>query len=145
MPDADLVELAQRYVSLTAQLESVRNQMRKALANGADLLPARPTKPPVSGGRTTKPHKSKSRAAVRAKRPESRPKPSSRDEVMARAVLADEAVMTLVRSRPGVRTGEIARSTQAKSTTTVERLRRLKDKGLITGGRNEGWTAASPS
>jgi Mn-dependent DtxR family transcriptional regulator len=42
-----------------------------------------------------------------------------------------------------VNTGQIAQAMGAKSMTTIERLRRLEDKGLVSGGRSGGWTATA--
>jgi hypothetical protein len=128
MMGKDLVELAQRLVELDRETAEVRRRMLALLSNGADTSPAHPPRPARRSGGTAKPPKAKS---------------PSRDEVMAKSAAADEAALVLIRSQPGVKTGEIATATQAKGTTMAERLRRLKEKGLVAGGGSEGWTAAS--
>jgi hypothetical protein len=115
------------------------------LLNGAGDVDARPTQPGERpGGKAKRSSKPKPEAAARQK-PASRPKPPtpSRSEMMAKAQAADEAVLTLIRDKPGVRTGEIVKVTQANGSTMAERLRRLKERGLIGGGGSEGWTATA--
>jgi hypothetical protein len=40
-----------------------------------------------------------------------------------------------------VKTEQIAEAMGAKKVTVIDRLRRLRDRGAIAGGRAEGWTA----
>jgi hypothetical protein len=113
-----LAELARRYVSLSDELESVRDQIKRALMKDAGdaaptprPMPARPTKP---GGHPN----------------------------AAAAQEAEAKIIELLRATPGLGTAAIARSTGAKVNTTAERLKRLKAKGLTVGGGADGWTAA---
>jgi hypothetical protein len=112
-----LVELARRYVSLSDELESVRDQIKRALMKDAGdaaptprPMPARPTKP---GGHPN----------------------------AAAAQEAERQIVELLRATPGMGTAAIARSTGAKVNTTAERLKRMKAKGLTVGGGADGWTA----
>jgi hypothetical protein len=54
----------------------------------------------------------------------------------------DEQLVQLLRSKP-MRPAEITKAMSAKISTTNERLRRLKQKGLIEPCEG-GWTATSP-
>jgi hypothetical protein len=69
----DLVELAKRYVSLTAQLVEVRNAIKRCVLNGAD------PEPPLG------PTQARSKPGQKT----TKPKPPSRDEVMQEAKRAD--------------------------------------------------------
>jgi hypothetical protein len=60
----------------------------------------------------------------------------------ADARAADEQVVELLRARP-MRASEIVAAMNAKTSTISERLRRLKQKGLIEPCEG-GWTATSP-
>ena len=113
----DLVGLAQRYVALSSELEDVRNQMRLALANDGGEAPARPTQ--------GSPRKAAGQEHPAAKK----------------AAVVEGEIMALLRDKPGVGTAEVARATASKTSTTVERLRRLREKGMVTGGGNAGWSA----
>jgi hypothetical protein len=119
MIGGDLVSLAQRLVELDREAAEVRAKMKQILLNGADPEP-RPTSAERSGAKG----------------------PPSKAAVMAQAQAADEQVIALLKEKPGTRTGEIARATGAKGTTTSNRLHRLLDKGLIER-RDEGWAAIS--
>jgi hypothetical protein len=107
-----LIELATRFVALSAQLEETRNAMRIALANGVGEAPVRPTQGPR--------------------------KAAGRDEVMAKAAEIEAKIVALVRERP-MGTAEIAKMTASNVSSTSERLRRLRARGMVAGGRGEGW------
>jgi hypothetical protein len=85
-----LCVLAERFVSLTAELADVRNAMRKALANGAEQSP----RPTVARRKAGKAH------------------PNA-----AKAKGAENAISALVRSQP-MKPAAIAQATQAKISTT---------------------------
>ena len=89
-----LVELAQRYVSLSAELEETRSAMRAALMNGSDRNPTKagPSGPPNKG--------------------------TDRERVLAQSKAADERVLALLREKP-MRPSEIARATQGKLSTNA--------------------------
>jgi hypothetical protein len=88
-----LVELAQRYVSLSAQLEETRNAMRAALMKGSDGNP-------TMAGSPDPPNKGLDREAV-----------------LVQSKAADERVLALLREKP-MRPSEIVRATQGKLSTT---------------------------
>jgi hypothetical protein len=104
-----LVDLAQEFVRLSGALEDVRRRMKAALANGADPTP-NPTRRRGSalGGK--------------------------RDETMAKAAEAEEAIIALLREGPK-RRSEIITVMDAAPSTTQMRLKRLLEKGAI--GRND--------
>ena len=108
-----LVELAQRYVSLSAELEETRNAMRAALMNGSD-------RNPTKAGSSGPPNKG-----------------TDRERVLAQSKEADERVLALLREKP-MRPSEIVRATQGKLSTTRERLRRLRKRGVVEPAE-DGW------
>jgi hypothetical protein len=108
-----LVELAQRYVSLSAELEETRNAMRAALMNGSD-------RNPTKAGSAGPPNKGMDREAV-----------------LTQSKAADERVLALLRENP-MRPSEFARATRAKVSTTRERLRRLRKRGVVEPAE-DGW------
>jgi hypothetical protein len=118
MSGEGLVELARKYVALSDQLEAVRGQIERTVANGAAGEAARPTQPARSSGGSQHPNALK-------------------------AVEAEALIIERLRDRPGMGTAELARATDSKVNTTTERLKRMKAKGLIErqDGREGGWTA----
>jgi hypothetical protein len=108
-----LVELAQRYVALSAELEETRNAMRAALMNGSDGNPTR-------AGSAGPPNKGMNREAI-----------------LTQSKAADERVLALLREKP-MRPSEIAKATRAKLSTARERLRRLRKHGVVEPAE-EGW------
>jgi hypothetical protein len=108
-----LVEPAQRYVSLSAELEETRKAMRAALMSGSD---GNPTKAPSAG-----------------------PLDKGRDRgaILAQPKAADERVVALLRVKP-MRPSEIVRATHGKLSTTRERLRRLRKRGVVEPAE-DGW------
>ncbi len=117
MGSDDLVALAKRFVDLTAELDATRDAMRWLLMNGA-------------GGEA-------------APRPtQARPKPGARHPNAIKAAEIEASIVALLRTTPGMRTAAVAKATGARTSTTVERLKRMKDKGLAQGGGDAGWSAA---
>ena len=108
-----LIELAQRYVSLSAELEETRSAMRAALMNGWD-------KNPTKAGSPDPPNKG-----------------TDRERVLAQSKAADERVLALLRDKP-MRPSEIAKATLGKLNTTRERLRRLRKRGVVEPAE-DGW------
>lgn len=114
MSGEGLVELARRFVALNDELETVRGEIRKAVLNGAGE--ARPFTQP-----SRQPGGSQAR----------------RDAAAAE----EQKIVALIRERP-MRTGEIAKAMAAAGSTTIQRLRRLKEQHRVTGGGEDGWSAA---
>jgi hypothetical protein len=110
-----LVELAQRFVALSAELEQTRNAMRDALANGSDGNPTR-------AGSSGPPNKG-----------------MNREEFLAQSKAVDERVLALLREKP-MKASDIARATRGKLSTTRERLRRLHKLGVVESAA-DGWRA----
>jgi hypothetical protein len=52
----------------------------------------------------------------------------------------DQELVELLRSKP-MRPAEITKAMSAKTSTTNERLRRLRQKGLVAPAESGGWTA----
>ena len=116
----NLVELAQRFVRLSGELDSTRDAMKRLLLNGA-------------GGPSENP--------TPARRPGAKRPRSSRPKTVA-AAQVEETILELLRSSPGLRTAAIAKATAAQRSTTDERLKRLQAKGLIErDDAGAGWRA----
>ena len=110
----DLVELAQKFVRLSGELDSTRDAMKRLLMYGAGTANKNPTPARRPG----------------AKRPQ------------PRGPQAGEAILKLLQSSPGMGTAAIARATAAGRSTTVERLKRLQAKGRIErDDAGVGWRA----
>ena len=116
-----LVELARQYVSLSEQLEGVREQIKLAVLNGGAgdaAITARPIKPAkkAGGAKSSHPH-------------------------IAAAAQAEARILELIRDQP-LKTSQIASATNSKLNTVGERLKRLRDKGLAVSG-DGGWQAVA--
>ena len=115
----NLVELAQRFVRLSGELDLTRDAMKRLLLNGAG-----PNENPTP-----------------AKRPGAKGPQSSHPKAL-RAAEVEETILELLRSSPGLRTAAIAKATAAQRSTTDERLKRLQAKGLIErDDASAGWRA----
>jgi hypothetical protein len=114
-----LVELAQKFVALSAELEETRNAMRAALMNGSDGNP-------MTAGSTGR-HK----------------RGMNREAILAQSKAAEERVLALLREKP-MRPSEIVRATQGKHSTTRERLQRLRKRGVVEPAA-DGWRLAGAS
>jgi hypothetical protein len=87
---ANLVELAQRFVRLSGELDSTRDAMKRLLLNGAAGKPDAPF--------------------ARARRPGAKRPQSSRPKKVATAEI-EQAIVKLLQSSPGMGTAAIARAT----------------------------------
>jgi hypothetical protein len=115
----DLLGLAERFVRLSAELEQTRAAMLASLMNGAGDNP---------------------------KAPFTRPARPSSGRQHLNAIAAKEAeseIIALLRAQPNLTTSAITKATKSRPSTVSERLRRLRERGEISGGGNDGWTAAS--
>jgi hypothetical protein len=118
----DLRALAEKYVTLSGEIEAVRRAMLSCLTNGAGDDPVRPISPArqASGGS----------------------QPSHPNAVTAQQ--AEEKIIEVLRSSPGMGTAAVARATASKVNTTTQRLGRTRERGLITRGDDgSGWTASA--
>ena len=114
----DLVELARRYVTLSNQLEAVRGEIARTVANGAAGEASHPTQPARSSGGSQHPNALK-------------------------AAEAEALIIERLKEQPGMGTAELARATDSKVNTTTERLKRMKVKGLIERDTaSAGWAAS---
>ena len=126
----DLRALAAEYVALQDKVERSRAAMLVALtANGAGDHPVRPTKPARALGGKPQPQPPQSQ--------ELQPKPNH----LEMAKEAEARILGLLKVRP-MRMAEIASEMSARQSTTSERLRRLREKGLVTQA-NGAWEAVS--
>jgi hypothetical protein len=107
--NAGLVELAQRYVDLTAELDDVRGRMKALLLNGAGNG--------AGSDGEQEPRANKRRASG---------KPSA-VEIEAN----ERALIEAITANPGAGPRRLAEITGARPNTTVQRLQRLEARGLI--------------
>ena len=119
MMSENLVELAQRFVRLSGELDLTRDAMKRLLLNGAAGKPDAPF--------------------ARAKRPGAK-RPRLNHPKALRAAKVEEMILKLLQSSPGMRTAAIAKATAAQRSTTDERLKRLQAKGLVERD-DAGWRA----
>jgi predicted Rossmann fold nucleotide-binding protein DprA/Smf involved in DNA uptake len=124
----NLVELAQRFVRLSGELDSTRDAMKRLLMNGAAVKSCidAPSK-----------QRSPNENPTPAKRPGAK-RPQSRHPKALRAAQVEETILELLQSSPGIRTAAIAKATAAQRSTTDERLKRLQAKGLVERD-DVGW------
>jgi hypothetical protein len=115
-----LVELAQKYIALAGEIEGVRDAMKRLLMNGVEGPKENPTPARRSGMKGSQ--------------------PSNKMQVAAEA---ERTIIEMLREQPGLRTGQIAAQMQAGSTTTIDRLKRLKGRGQIEGGGDSGWQVSA--
>jgi hypothetical protein len=115
----DLCELAARYVALEREIQEVRRGMLSALTNGAGAaVLVRPTRAGNQPG-------------------------AKRTAVMEQAAQAERQIADLLREQPR-RMAEIASSMGAPQNTTGERLRRMRERGLIErDGQGGAWRLAT--
>jgi hypothetical protein len=66
-------------------------------------------------------------------------KGTNREAFLAQSKPADERMLALLREKP-MRTGDIARATSGKLSTTREWLRRLHKRGIVESAA-DGWRA----
>ena len=116
---SELVQLAERFVRASAELDAIRNEMRKLLLNGADPNPPRPTRAARPGAKT---------------RPQQHPKTAKSVE----AAKAEAKIVELLKSTPGMRTAAIAKATKSGTTTAAGRLKRLRARSLVERDAGEG-------
>ena len=73
---SELVQLAERFIQASAELDAIRSAMKKLLLNGSDPHPPRPTQPPgqARGARAAKKKKPQKQhpSAVSRRRPRPR-------------------------------------------------------------------------
>jgi hypothetical protein len=117
MAGAGLVELARRYVACADELEGLREQIKLAVVNGEGPPFVKPAR--ASGGS----------------------QPNHPNAV--KAAEAEAAILELIRSRPGQSSAELARATDTKPNTMVQRLDRMRGRGEVSRGDGGGWQASA--
>ena len=115
---SNLVALARRYVALSDELESVRDEIKRAVLNGAGETPKAPFTPAAQRG--------------------DEPPPSAK---MIDAAANEARIIETLRQTPGMGATALAVATSAKKSTTAERLRRLRAKGQVEAAESGGWSA----
>jgi Winged helix-turn-helix DNA-binding len=122
---SDLVELARRYVAASDELESLRSEIRRAVMNG--------------GAPTAEPKANPSSPAARRAAGQ-RHHPNA-----IQAAKIDQKVLDLLKATPGLKVGELAKATGLKTSTTSERLRRMRAGGSVAAVEGGGWSASPAS
>lgn len=119
---SELVTLAADFVRLSSEIEAVRRRMLTALTNGAGeaATTTRPIQPAKKAGGSKHPN------AIAGERTERK-------------------IIELLKESPGLKTSELAKAMNSKTSTTTERLRRMKARNLITPAEGGGWAASAPS
>jgi uncharacterized membrane protein len=124
MSGVGLLELATKYVSLTAELEETRRAMRALLGNGAEGEPA--NDPPRPTKRAARPARASGKRA----------------RALRAAAKAEEAIVDLLKGRP-MRQAELIKATSASPTTVQQRLVRLKEKGAVERDDAGLWSVSA--
>jgi hypothetical protein len=134
---ADLVELAERLIAATAEVESVREAMKRLLLNGGGGESPKPNPPRAQrlGGQESRSQKSQSKRSQ-----------SQASHPNAIKSAAEEAkIVELIKTRPGLKGAEIARTLAVKPNTASQRLARLSARGEIARGADGAWAPAAAS
>jgi predicted Rossmann fold nucleotide-binding protein DprA/Smf involved in DNA uptake len=116
----NLIQLAERFVRQSKELDETRDAMKRLLLNGGDDKPSAPFVKAGRPGRTGS--QSQHPNAILAQQAESR-------------------ILELLKTGPK-RMAELASETETRQSTTSERLRRLREKGLVVQA-NGAWQAVS--
>ena len=95
----NLAQLAERYLHLTGEIESVRRSMLAVLSNGEGPNPS------LAQRRSEK---------------------ASQHPNAALAAEAEAKIIELIKTTPGMRTTEIAKAMDSKVNTTTQRLARMR-------------------
>ena len=61
---------------------------------------------------------------------------------MIEAAASEARIIEVLKKQPGMGVMALATATAAKKSTTAERLRRLRAKGLVEAAESGGWSAA---
>ena len=117
----DLRALAEKYVTLTEEIDDVRRDMLACLTNGTGANPVRPTSAPRRG------------------------EPASQHPNAAKAAKVDQQVLDLLKATPGMKVSELAKLTASKTSATSERLRRMRARQLVAPVDGGGWQAVAAS
>jgi hypothetical protein len=117
----DLRALAEKYVALNGESDDVRREVLACLTNGGGAKPVRPTSAPRRG------------------------EPASQHPNAAKAAKIDEKVIDLLKATPGMKVSELAKATSSKTSTTSERLRRMRARQLVAPVDGGGWQAIDAS
>ena len=127
----DLVGLARRFVQLS-ELEATRAEIAKAVLNGGGgASPKAPFTPAGRPGRTgSLGGKSQSQPLELQSQPNQHPNAIRGAEV-------ETQILAMLKERPH-RMAEISSTMKSRQSTTSERLRRMRAKGLVER-RGEGW------
>jgi predicted Rossmann fold nucleotide-binding protein DprA/Smf involved in DNA uptake len=122
----DLCQLAERFVALSAELQTVRQAMRQALDGDPDGDKGERARPFVSDQR-------RQRSSLKG----------PRAETMKKARAEEERVLSLVKESP-MPTAAIASTIRAPASSTAHRLKRLEQRGLIARANGSWTTTATP-
>jgi MarR family len=136
---SDLVELATRFVSLSAELDAIRAGMKRLLLNGGGgVEPPGLERPTIARrlGEKKKPQgaNAKGRDA----------KEQSQHPNALKAKTAETRILEILKAEiNGLKTIDLSRATGMPSTSTQNRLARLQARGLVERSEDEKWIASS--
>jgi hypothetical protein len=131
----DLVELAERLIRATAEVEDIRRAMLAALTNGAGGGEGPKPNPPRAqrlGGRESQSKSQSKRSQSQVKHPNA-----------IRAAAEEAKIVDHLRDRPGLRGAELAKALDCRPNTMTQRLQRLESRGAISRGADGAWTASA--
>jgi predicted Rossmann fold nucleotide-binding protein DprA/Smf involved in DNA uptake len=138
----NLVMLAQKLIDLTHDLDATRAAMKRLLLNGegekTDLPFARPKAKPPPRSAMNSHHDANGAKPVKAHAAKTQP---TREQTMLTAAKAEEKIVVLLRSTPGMKTIDVARKVGQPPTSTQNRLTRLQHRGLVSRDA-ERWSAS---
>ena len=61
---------------------------------------------------------------------------------MIEAAASEARIIEVLKKQPGMGVMALATATASKKSTTAERLKRLREKGLVEAAESGGWSAA---
>ena len=123
---ADLRALAERFVSLSSEIESVRREMLICLSNGLDPDEASAPGQPAS-------------AKPNGRDPHPPPRQAKARQSAFAAKTAEQRLIAAMRDHPGASVDGLAKAAGANRSSTGERLRGLASRGVVTKDSGGHW------
>ena len=140
---ADLRALAERYVHLTSEIESVRREMLVCLSNGigpdAAGAPGQAASAKRNGHDPRPPVPTPAPKAAPTPRPTASKSGTAKRDNPAHARAAERRLLAAMRDHPGASVEKLAEAAGAGRSTCGERLRRLAAQELIEKDANGHW------
>jgi DNA-binding transcriptional ArsR family regulator len=138
---SDLVDLATRFVALSAELDTIRAGMKRLLLNGGGGVEPPGLERPTLARRLGEKKKPQ---AANVKRRDAKEQLQPQHPNALKAKAAETQIFELLRAETdGMKTIDVARATGMPPTSVQNRLSRLQRAGLIERSADERWSAAS--